>query len=47
LLEEEVEGPTPVLASDGTTVELAVRPFEVVTLRVTQGPLAAQEADWA
>jgi alpha-mannosidase len=34
LLEEAVDGPEPVL-SDGMTIKLAVRPFEVVTMRVT------------
>ena len=34
LLEEPAEGPAPVLADDGTTVHLDVRPFEVVSLRV-------------
>ena len=35
LLEEEEAGPAPVLASDGTTVKLDVRPFEVMSLRLT------------
>jgi alpha-mannosidase len=33
-LEEPAEGPAPVLAADGRAVELDVRPFEVVSLRV-------------
>jgi hypothetical protein len=34
LLEEPAEGLAPVLADDGATVHLDVRPFEVVSLRV-------------
>jgi len=34
LLEEPVEGPAPLLADDGRAVQLHVRPFEVVSLRL-------------
>jgi hypothetical protein len=35
LLEEPVEGPELALGNDAMTVQIDVRPFEVVSLRVT------------